>query len=132
RRQPEHGRMGVRRLQWNEHGQLLRGRLHAEAANGGHDTDPLEAGQPWTVPKGERIEMSSSTNVIQEAAADVVVLGLGVTGGIVATELALAGYKVVGIEKGPYWDFTSDFAGVKYDEWGIGFNRKFDHPLPLS
>ena len=76
--------------------------------------------------------MSTSTNVIQEPAADVVVLGLGVTGGIVATELAMAGKKVVGIEKGPYWDFANDFAPVKYDEWGIGFHRKFDHPLPTS
>ncbi|MGD0638081.1 MAG: hypothetical protein ABSA72_08590 [Nitrososphaerales archaeon] len=74
----------------------------------------------------------SSTNVIQEPAADVVVLGLGVTGGIVATELAKAGYKVVGIEKGPYWNYSTDFAPVKYDEWGIGFHRKFDHPLPMS
>ena len=36
---------------------------------------------------------------------------------------------MVGIEKGPYWDFSSDFAPVKYDEWGIAWNRKFDHPL---
>jgi gluconate 2-dehydrogenase alpha chain len=76
--------------------------------------------------------MSTSTNVINEPPADVVVLGLGVTGGIVATELAMANYKVVGIEKGPYWNFNTDFAPVKYDEWGIGFHRKFDHPLPMS
>jgi gluconate 2-dehydrogenase alpha chain len=73
-----------------------------------------------------------STNIVQEQPADVVVLGLGVTGGIVATELATAGYRVVGIEKGPYWDYANDFSQTKYDEWGIGFHRKFDHPLPLS
>ena len=53
-------------------------------------------------------------------------------GGAVAAELSTAGYKVVGIEKGPYYQFDTDFAPVKYDEWGIMVMRKFDHPLPLS
>jgi gluconate 2-dehydrogenase alpha chain len=72
------------------------------------------------------------STVIQEPAADVVVLGLGMTGGIVAAELSIAGYNVVGIDKGPMWNYTSDFSQTKYDEWGIIVMRKFDHPLPLS
>ena len=72
------------------------------------------------------------STIIQEPAADVVVLGLGVMGGAVAAELSTAGYKVVGIEKGPYYQFDTDFAPVKYDEWGIMVMRKFDHPLPMS
>jgi gluconate 2-dehydrogenase alpha chain len=62
---------------------------------------------------------------------DVCVLGLGVAGGIIAAELTRAGYKVVGIEKGPYWDYVSDFSMTKYDEWGVYYHRKFDHPLRL-
>jgi gluconate 2-dehydrogenase alpha chain len=75
--------------------------------------------------------MSQSTAVIQEPEVDVCLLGLGVAGGIIAAELATAGYSVVGIEKGPYWDYESDFALTKYDEWGIMMLRKFDHPLPM-
>ena len=70
-------------------------------------------------------------SVIQEPPVDVCILGLGVCGGVMAAELALAGYKVVGIEKGPYWDYESDFGLLKYDEWGIMIQRKFDHPLKL-
>jgi gluconate 2-dehydrogenase alpha chain len=72
------------------------------------------------------------SSIIQEEPADVVVLGLGVAGGIVATELAVNGYKVAGVTKGPYWDYANDFATVKYDEWGIIMQRKFDHPLQLQ
>ncbi len=72
------------------------------------------------------------SQVIQEPEADVVVMGLGFIGGIVATELAVSNYKVVGIDKGPSWDFVKDFPLTKYDEWGIGIERKFDHPLPIS
>src|SRR5580698_213185 len=72
------------------------------------------------------------SSIIQEEPADVVVLGLGVAGGIVATELAVNGYKVAGVTKGPYWDYANDFATTKYDEWGILMQRKFDHPLPLQ
>jgi gluconate 2-dehydrogenase alpha chain len=68
---------------------------------------------------------------IQEPEADVCLLGLGMVGGLAAAELALAGYRVVGIEKGPYWDFSKDFALTKYDEWGVYFIRKFDHPLRM-
>ncbi len=63
---------------------------------------------------------------------DVAVLGMGAMSGPVAMELALAGYKVVGLERGPFWDFASDFYATKYDEWGIGFMRKFDFPLSIS
>lgn len=63
---------------------------------------------------------------------DVVCLGVGYMSGVVATELALAGYKVVGITKGPYWDYVNDFSMTKYDEWGVGLGRKYDSPLPLQ
>jgi gluconate 2-dehydrogenase alpha chain len=75
--------------------------------------------------------MSQPSQVIQEPEVDVCLLGMGVAGGIIAAELATAGYKVVGIEKGPYWDFESDFSQTKYDEWGIMMLRKFDHPLRI-
>ncbi|MGA2663911.1 MAG: hypothetical protein ABSF83_03110 [Nitrososphaerales archaeon] len=72
------------------------------------------------------------STVINEKPADVVLLGLGVMSGTIAAELSTAGHTVVGIEKGPYYQFDVDFAPVKYDEWGILYMRKFDHPLPLS
>jgi gluconate 2-dehydrogenase alpha chain len=48
---------------------------------------------------------------------DAIVVGLGASGGIVATELARAGLKVVGLEKGAFYkeaDFQSKFDEIKY------------------
>ena len=72
------------------------------------------------------------SQTINHRSVDVVVLGMGVVGGTVAVELAKAGYKVVGLERGPHWDFASDFFYTKYDEWGIGFMRKFDISLAIT
>ena len=72
------------------------------------------------------------SQIINHPSVDVVVLGMGAMSGTVAVELALAGYKVVGLERGPYWDYNSDFYSTKYDEWGIGYMRKFDHNLSIS
>jgi gluconate 2-dehydrogenase alpha chain len=72
------------------------------------------------------------STIIKEQAADVVVMGLGVMSGTIAAELSLAKYKVVGITRGPYWDHSIDYSMTKYDEWGIGFERKFDFPASLQ
>ena len=72
------------------------------------------------------------STVIQEQPADVVLMGLGVMSGTIAAELSLAGYKVTGVTRGPYWNYAVDFASNKYDEWGIGFERKFDFPASLQ
>jgi gluconate 2-dehydrogenase alpha chain len=72
------------------------------------------------------------TTLPPEPAVDVVCLGVGYMSGVVAAELALAGHTVVGITKGPYWDYVNDFSTTKYDEWGVGLGRKYDSPLPLQ
>jgi gluconate 2-dehydrogenase alpha chain len=72
------------------------------------------------------------STIIEEEPADVVLLGLGVMSGSVAAETTAAGYKVAGIEKGPYWNYAVDFPLNKYDEWGVSMMRKFDHPLWMS
>ena len=69
------------------------------------------------------------SQTIQHPSVDVVILGMGTMGGVIATELAIAGYKVVGLERGPQWDYYSDFYATKYDEWGIGFMRKYSDTL---
>ncbi len=71
------------------------------------------------------------STTITEPSVDVVVLGLGVIGGLAATQLAVDGYKVAGIDKGPFWEYSQDFIQTKYDEWGNTIMKKFDHPLPL-
>ena len=43
-------------------------------------------------------------------AKDVVIIGLGWTGSILAYELAKAGLDVVAIERGPWRDTATDFA----------------------
>jgi gluconate 2-dehydrogenase alpha chain len=72
------------------------------------------------------------SQVIQHNPTDVVILGMGVMSGTIAAEVTLAGYKAVGLERGPYWDYSSDFYATKYDEWGTLFNRKYDHPMQKS
>lgn len=77
---------------------------------------------------------------ITEPAVDVVCLGVGFMSGAVAAQLSLPPslggigkpYSVVGITKGPYWDYVNDFSMTKYDEWGVGLGRKYDSPLPLQ
>ena len=49
--------------------------------------------------------------------ADVVLVGVGGVGGVIAPTLAEAGLKVVGLEAGPYWlpaDFSPDELGQAY------------------
>jgi len=70
---------------------------------------------------------------IQHPQTDVVICGLGHVGGPIAAELTTAGYNVVGLEKGPFWDFNVDWRqDNKDDEWAIAVERKFDHPLYIS
>jgi gluconate 2-dehydrogenase alpha chain len=48
---------------------------------------------------------------------DAIVVGLGAAGGLVATELALAGMKVLGLEKGRFYkqaDFKTKFDEIRY------------------
>src|SRR2546430_8995354 len=70
------------------------------------------------------------STVIQENPVDVVCLGVGFMSGVVATELALAGNSVVGITKGPYWDYVNDYSTTKYDEWGLDPDRITTGPFP--
>jgi len=73
------------------------------------------------------------SSVITHPSTDVVVLGLGHMGGPIAAEMIKAGYKVVGLEKGPFWDYSTDWRqDNKDDEWAINVERKFDHPLYIS
>ncbi len=73
------------------------------------------------------------STVITHPQTDVLVLGLGHTGGPIAAELTAAGYSVVGIEKGPFWDYAVDWNPTNiHDEWAIAVERKFDHPLYIS
>ncbi len=69
---------------------------------------------------------------INHNSVDVVILGMGAMSGTIAAEVTRAGYKAVGIERGPYWNYNTDFYSTKYDEWGIGFMRKFDHNPAIS
>src|SRR5260221_13723289 len=67
--------------------------------------------------------------VITHPATDAVVVGAGPMGGDVAVKLATGGVKTVGIERGPYWDYSLDYSHAKYDEWAIIMNHRFDGSL---
>ena len=57
---------------------------------------------------------------------DVVIVGVGAAGGILAAELGKAGMKVIGLERGPRHE-TADFAGQ--DELRY-FQRRICVPTP--
>ena len=53
--------------------------------------------------------------------ADVVIVGVGAVGAILARELTEAGFKVLGIDKGPYYhsdDFWTKFDELRYSARG--------------
>ncbi len=73
------------------------------------------------------------SSVINHDKVDVVCLGLGHMSGPIAAELTRNGNTVVGIEKGPYWNYAVDWNPTNiHDEWAIVVERKFDHPLYIS
>ena len=72
------------------------------------------------------------STVINQTPVDVVIVGLGQMGGVIAAELSLKGYKVVGIDKGPFLNYATDFATTqKFDEWKTQFTHFYDHKLSM-
>ncbi|PWK13441.1 GMC family oxidoreductase [Tumebacillus permanentifrigoris] len=65
--------------------------------------------------------------------ADVVIVGAGTAGGIMAYELARSGLKVVVIEAGPFWNPQSDFASDELSMQHLGWQdtRIVDGTDPL-
>lgn len=72
------------------------------------------------------------SQIINHNSADVVVLGMGAMSGTIAAELTKAGYNVVGLERGPHWDYATQFNDTKFDEWGVSFMRKFAIDLAIT
>ncbi|MGB8956703.1 MAG: GMC family oxidoreductase [Tumebacillaceae bacterium] len=66
--------------------------------------------------------------------ADVVIVGAGAAGGVMAYELARAGLKVVVIEAGPFWNPQSDFASDELSMSRLGWQdtRLVDGQDPLK
>ncbi len=72
------------------------------------------------------------STIITHPSVDVVILGAGVMGGEIAVKLAQDKKNVVALDKGPYWNYSSDFAIGKYDEWGAQTLHRFDSPRAQS
>jgi len=66
--------------------------------------------------------------------ADVVIVGAGAAGGVLAYELSREGLKVVVIEAGPFWNPQSDFASDELSMTHLGWQdtRLVDGQNPLS
>ncbi|HUW63451.1 MAG TPA: GMC family oxidoreductase [Spirochaetia bacterium] len=54
--------------------------------------------------------------------ADICIVGAGAAGGVLAYELSKAGFKVVVIEAGPFWDPATDFASDELAMRRLGWN----------
>ncbi|ARU60035.1 oxidoreductase [Tumebacillus avium] len=65
--------------------------------------------------------------------ADVVIVGAGAAGGVLAYELSRAGLRVVVIEAGPFWNPQSDFASDELSMGHLGWQdtRIVDGQNPL-
>jgi choline dehydrogenase-like flavoprotein len=66
--------------------------------------------------------------------ADVVIVGAGAAGGVLAYELARTGLKVVVIEAGPFWNPQTDFASDELSMQHLGWQdtRIVDGQNPLQ
>lgn len=67
---------------------------------------------------------------------DFVIVGVGSAGGVLLQRLARAGFKVLGLEAGPFWDterqWVSDEAGSHQLYWNDLRITGGDHPLALG
>lgn len=54
--------------------------------------------------------------------ADICIVGAGAAGGVLAYELSKAGFKVVVIEAGPFWNPQTDFASDELATDSLGWN----------
>lgn len=57
-----------------------------------------------------------------EKEADICIVGAGAAGGVLADELSRAGFRVVTIEAGPFWDPQSDFASDELSMQSLAWN----------
>ncbi len=57
-----------------------------------------------------------------DAAVDVVVVGVGSAGGVLIQRLAKAGFSVVGLEAGPFWDTERDWVSDEAGSHGLYWN----------
>src|SRR5690625_3020058 len=68
--------------------------------------------------------------------ADICIVGAGAAGGVLAYELSKAGFKVVIIEAGPFWnpqtDFASDELSMSYLGWQETRIVGGQHPIELG
>jgi len=53
---------------------------------------------------------------------DVVIVGVGAAGGVLLQRLAKAGFRVVGLEAGPFWDVERDWVSDETGSYGLYWN----------
>jgi len=67
---------------------------------------------------------------------DFCIVGVGAAGGILLQRLARAGFSVVGLEVGPFWDTERDWVSDEAGSHGLYWNdlriTQGDHPLALG
>src|SRR5579863_3522868 len=67
---------------------------------------------------------------------DVVIVGVGSAGGVLLQRLARAGFRVIGLEAGPFWDterdWVSDEAGSSKLYWNELRITGGDDPITLG
>jgi choline dehydrogenase-like flavoprotein len=91
---------------------LCYGRLHRQAATNSPWAVPGYPGPLQPVPPVIKTIVPLVVDRATALSADVVVVGSGAGGGVVAAELAAAGYQVIVLEKGGYFN-ESDFDGAE-------------------
>lgn len=70
----------------------------------------------------DRHRYNNLKNRKYDVEADVCIVGAGAAGGVLAYELSKAGFKVVVIEAGPFWNPQTDFASDELSMEGLAWN----------
>ncbi len=72
----------------------------------------------------------------EDETVDYVIVGVGSAGGVLLQRLARAGFKVIGLEAGPFWDTERDWVSDEAGSYNLYWNdlriTGGEHPLALG
>ena len=84
----------------------------------------------------QTIDLNEMRRYGDDDAVDYVVVGVGSAGGVLCQRLARAGFRVVGLEAGPFWDTEKDWVSDEAGSHGLYWNdlriTGGDDPLTLG
>ncbi len=70
----------------------------------------------------QTVDLGAMKRYRDDDAVDYVIVGVGSAGGVLCQRLARAGFRVVGLEAGPFWDTEKDWVSDEVGSHGLYWN----------